>query len=72
MISSGRMKHKSVERIYELTGQLVDGCIRDSEWSELQTLLINSEEGRRAYADVMLLEASLYHRFNHVGKEFSS
>ena len=72
MISSNRMKQKPDEMVYELTGQLVDGRIRDCEWSELQSLLINSEEGRRAYVNAMLLEAGLYSLFNQFEKELLS
>jgi hypothetical protein len=63
------MNRKPVRRVHELTGKLVDERIRDSERSELHSLLTNSDEGRLAYIEAMLLHADLYHLDNEIRPE---
>jgi hypothetical protein len=66
MIRSIRKNRQPAQRVHELTEKLVDQSILDAEWSELQALLTNSAEGRRAYIEPALLRADLY----LLGKEF--
>ena len=72
MIAIGRMKHQPAERVLELTDKMVDERISETEWSELQALLTNSAEGRRAYVEVMLLQSGLHCLFKEARQEQNS
>ncbi len=51
---------------------MVDERILEAEWSELQTLLTNSAEGRRTYVEVMLPQAGLHYLFKEARQEQKS
>jgi hypothetical protein len=59
MVSAYTLYPQRFRRVHELTDKLVDEDIRDGEWSELCSLLTNSDEGRVSYIEAMLLHAGL-------------